>query len=140
MALNVGMLATYDQTKEVLTEKFGAGSVCIVRLCAEDETCHPPYFVDCRCEGTWRAAFCVHFTDGRMGRAEQFTNFTASAVAGFFASFFSLPFDFVKTRMQKMTPLPDGTMPYKSSIDCAIKVCLLRSACICNLVGNQGYL
>lgn len=27
MALNVGMLATYDQTKDMLTEKFGAGQV-----------------------------------------------------------------------------------------------------------------
>ena len=48
--------------------------------------------------------------------------FAASAIAGFFASFFSLPFDFVKTRLQRQTKLPDGTLPYKSSIDCAIKV------------------
>jgi solute carrier family 25 (mitochondrial oxoglutarate transporter), member 11 len=48
--------------------------------------------------------------------------FTASAIAGFFASFFSLPFDFVKTRLQRQTKLPDGSLPYKSSIDCAIKV------------------
>ena len=34
----------------------------------------------------------------------------------------SLPFGFVKMRMPKMTALPDGTMPYKSSIDCALKV------------------
>ncbi|CAI6332218.1 unnamed protein product [Periconia digitata] len=43
---------------------------------------------------------------------------TASAVAGFFASFFSLPFDFVKTRLQKQTRAPDGTMPYKGMLDC----------------------
>ena len=48
--------------------------------------------------------------------------FVASAIAGFFASFFSLPFDFVKTRLQRQTKLADGTLPYKSSIDCAIKV------------------
>ena len=48
--------------------------------------------------------------------------FTASAIAGFFASFFSLPFDFVKTRLQRQTKLPDGSLPYKNSIDCAIKV------------------
>src|SRR5271154_505856 len=48
--------------------------------------------------------------------------FTASAIAGFFASFFSLPFDFVKTRLQRQTRLPDGTLPYKGSLDCAIKV------------------
>jgi solute carrier family 25 oxoglutarate transporter 11 len=43
---------------------------------------------------------------------------TASAIAGFFASFFSLPFDFVKTRLQKQSRRPDGTLPYKSMVDC----------------------
>jgi solute carrier family 25 oxoglutarate transporter 11 len=46
----------------------------------------------------------------------------ASAVAGFFASFFSLPFDFVKTRLQKQARLPDGTFPYKGMADCFQKV------------------
>merc|ERR1719386_242389 len=32
--------------------------------------------------------------------------FGASAIAGFFASFFSLPFDYVKTQVQKMKPDP----------------------------------
>lgn len=43
---------------------------------------------------------------------------TASAIAGFFASFFSLPFDFVKTRLQKQTRAADGTLPYKGMFDC----------------------
>jgi hypothetical protein len=47
------------------------------------------------------------------------------AAAGFFASACSLPFDFVKTRLQKMTPNPDGTMPYKGPVDCAMQT--LRS-------------
>lgn len=47
---------------------------------------------------------------------------TASAVAGFFASFFSLPFDFVKTRLQKQSRGPDGKLPYKSMVDCFAKV------------------
>jgi len=47
---------------------------------------------------------------------------TASAIAGFFASFFSLPFDFVKTRLQKQTRAPDGTLPYKGMFDCFAKV------------------
>lgn len=46
----------------------------------------------------------------------------ASAVAGFFASFFSLPFDFVKTRLQKQSKGPDGKMPYKGMVDCFAKV------------------
>ena len=47
---------------------------------------------------------------------------TASAVAGFFASFFSLPFDFVKTRLQKQTRAPDGSLPYRGMGDCFRKV------------------
>lgn len=47
---------------------------------------------------------------------------TASAVAGFFASFFSLPFDFVKTRLQKQLKGPDGKVPYKGMMDCFSKV------------------
>lgn len=37
--------------------------------------------------------------DGKLSQGQQ--ALLASAVAGFFASFFSLPFDFVKTRLQK---------------------------------------
>jgi solute carrier family 25 oxoglutarate transporter 11 len=47
---------------------------------------------------------------------------TASAIAGFFASFFSLPFDFVKTRLQKQTKAPDGSLPYRGMFDCFKKV------------------
>lgn len=46
----------------------------------------------------------------------------ASGVAGFFASFFSLPFDFVKTRLQKQQKAPDGTVPYRGMVDCFVKV------------------
>merc|ERR1719420_732711 len=46
--------------------------------------------------------------------------FGASAIAGFAASAFSLPFDFVKTQIQKMKPDPvTGEMPFKGPIDCA---------------------
>ncbi len=44
-----------------------------------------------------------------------------AAIAGFFASACSLPFDYVKTQMQKMKPGPDGKMPYSSAGDCALK-------------------
>merc|ERR1719463_300896 len=48
--------------------------------------------------------------------------FGASAIAGFFASAFSLPFDFVKTQIQKQKPDPvTGEMPFKGPIDCAMK-------------------
>jgi solute carrier family 25 oxoglutarate transporter 11 len=55
-----------------------------------------------------------------MGSRAQ--TLTASAVAGFFASFFSLPFDFVKTRLQKQSRRADGSLPYKSMVDCFKKV------------------
>jgi hypothetical protein len=41
-------------------------------------------------------------------------------MAGFLASFLSLPFDNAKTRMQKMKAGPDGKMPYANIFD-AIK-------------------
>jgi len=48
--------------------------------------------------------------------------FGASAIAGFFASFFSLPFDYVKTQVQKMKPDPvTGELPFKGPVDCAVQ-------------------
>ena len=47
---------------------------------------------------------------------------TASAIAGFFASFFSLPFDFMKTRLQKQQRGPDGQLPYKGMFHCFQRV------------------
>lgn len=49
------------------------------------------------------------------------THPSAALSAGFFASACSLPFDFVKTRIQKMSRNPDGTMPYKGFGDCALQ-------------------
>ncbi|KAF3904017.1 Mitoferrin-1 [Arthrobotrys entomopaga] len=48
--------------------------------------------------------------------------FAASCVAGFAASAFSLPFDFIKTRLQRQTRDANGRLPYKNMVDCAIKV------------------
>ena len=48
----------------------------------------------------------------------QVQTLAASGVAGFFASFFSLPFDFVKTRLQKQQRGADGRLPYKNMADC----------------------
>merc|ERR1712176_1432981 len=45
-----------------------------------------------------------------------------SLIAGFASAFFSLPFDFVKTQVQKMKPDPvTGEMPYKGPMDCFAK-------------------
>jgi solute carrier family 25 oxoglutarate transporter 11 len=77
MALNMGMLASYDQSVELFRDKLGAGEVSTV-----------------------------------LG---------ASAVSGFFASACSLPFDYVKTQIQKMQPDASGKYPYTGSLDCAMK-------------------
>lgn len=45
----------------------------------------------------------------------------ASAVSGFCAAACSLPFDYVKTQIQKMQPDAQGKYPYTGSLDCAMK-------------------
>merc|ERR1719385_630875 len=50
---------------------------------------------------------------GSVGVTGQAQVFGASAIAGFFASFFSLPFDFVKSIMQSQKPDPTtGQLKY----------------------------
>lgn len=46
----------------------------------------------------------------------------AALTAGFFAAACTLPFDMVKTRMQKMKPDAQGNVPYSGNIDCAMKI------------------
>ncbi|XP_050218700.1 mitochondrial dicarboxylate/tricarboxylate transporter DTC [Mercurialis annua] len=77
MALNMGMLASYDQT--------------------------------------------VEFFRDSVGLSEASTVVGASAVSGFFAAACSLPFDYVKTQIQKMQPDAQGKYPYTGSLDCAMK-------------------
>lgn len=45
----------------------------------------------------------------------------ASSVSGFFAAACSLPFDYVKTQIQKMQPDASGKYPYTGSLDCVVK-------------------
>lgn len=49
------------------------------------------------------------------------TNLSASACAGFLAAFLSLPFDNIKTKLQRMKKQPDGTYPYRGMMNCAMK-------------------
>ncbi|KAF9688589.1 hypothetical protein SADUNF_Sadunf01G0004000 [Salix dunnii] len=77
MALNMGMLASYDQSVEFFKDSLGFG--------------------------------------------EMSTVLGASSVSGFFAAACSLPFDYVKTQIQKMQPDAQGKYPYTGSMDCAIK-------------------
>ncbi|KAI3956852.1 hypothetical protein MKX01_000886 [Papaver californicum] len=77
MALNMGMLASYDQSVELFRDTIGL--------------------------------------------SEASTVVGASAVSGFFAAACSLPFDYVKTQIQKMQPDAHGSYPYSGSLDCVIK-------------------
>ncbi|MBA0678822.1 hypothetical protein Goari_020143 [Gossypium aridum] len=77
MALNMGMLASYDQSVEFCKDSLGLGEAATV-----------------------------------LG---------ASTVSGFFAAACSLPFDYVKTQIQKMQPDASGKYPYSGSLDCAMK-------------------
>jgi len=61
------------------------------------------------------------FLQSTVGLSGQTLVFGASAIAGFFASAFSLPFDFVKTQIQKQKPDAQGKLPFSSAMDCAGK-------------------
>ena len=45
----------------------------------------------------------------------------ASSSSGLAIVVTSLPVDTVKTRMMNMRPLPDGSLPYSSALDCLVK-------------------
>ena len=47
--------------------------------------------------------------------------YAASFLSGICATFLSLPFDNIKTKLQKMKKKPDGTYPYKGFVDCVAK-------------------
>jgi len=57
-----------------------------------------------------------------LGEGTQSNRFFSGFLSGWTAATVSLPFDFIKTRLQKQAPLPDGTMPYKGVLDCMRKV------------------
>jgi hypothetical protein len=123
MALNMGMLASNDQAKEAIEaagfEKGGRAAVIGGATIAG---------------GSWALLPAVLVACLHAARRRPLTNAAHREPSrrphppapppnppGFFASVCSLPFDFIKTRMQKMTPNPDGTMQYKSAVDCAMQ-------------------
>jgi len=77
MSLNLGMLVSYDESKERLTKYLGNSPNTVWAL--------------------------------------------SSFISGTIAAAMSLPFDNVKTKLQKQTKNPDGTLPYKNFIDCGMK-------------------
>ncbi len=84
MSMNVGMLACYDQAKEMVAKILN---------------------------------------DPMEGGPRLTTKLGSSAVAGFTAALFSLPFDVMKSRLMAMKPNPEtGKMPYSGIADCAVKI------------------
>lgn len=58
----------------------------------------------------------------RWGKGHEKTvMFSASMISAVASSTCSLPFDNVKTKLQKMKRLPDGTFPYNGFVDCVVK-------------------
>lgn len=84
MSMNVGMMACYDQAKEVVAKLLN---------------------------------------DPMENGPSMGTKLGSSAVAGFTAALFSLPFDVVKSRLmaQKKDPAT-GKFPYEGITDCAVKI------------------
>ena len=82
--MNVGMMACYDQAKEVVAVALG---------------------------------------DPMVKGPSIGTQLGASAIAGFTAALFSLPFDLIKSRLMAQKPDPlTGEMAYKGVVDCAMKI------------------
>ena len=107
MALNFGQLAFFSEAKVRLKDSgLGSRTQTLTGECCVKVLSH--------------LMFEIGYGLGASDCAD--TTLIASAIAGFFASFFSLPFDFVKTRLQKQTKAADGTLPYKSMMDCFAKV------------------
>ncbi len=57
-----------------------------------------------------------------LGKENKYSvQFSASMVSACCTAFFSLPFDNMKTKIQKQKALPDGSLPYKNLADCFSK-------------------
>ena len=65
--------------------------------------------------------FKKYLGDYMGGYDSQTTRFVCGALSGWCAATVSLPADFIKTRLQKMKPNPDGTLPYSGLVDCIAK-------------------
>lgn len=84
MSMNVGMLACYDQAKEMVAKLL------------DDPMTNGPSLP---------------------------TKLGSSAIAGFTAALFSLPFDLIKSRLMAQKPdLETGKLPYKNVLDCSVKI------------------
>ncbi|KAG5628431.1 hypothetical protein H5410_000148 [Solanum commersonii] len=106
MALNMGMLASYDQSVEFFRDNLGMGEAATVVGNVIEKVISAVAFNN----------------NGKVKRLSGvLVRSRASSVSGFFAAACSLPFDYVKTQIQKMQPDAEGKLPYTGSFDCAMK-------------------
>lgn len=63
-----------------------------------------------------------HQLQKKTNLPEKAQSLLASSVGGFFAAFFSLPFDFVKTRLQRQSKGSGQPVYYTGVVDCFVKV------------------
>ena len=79
VSMNVGMMASYDEFKEIWSKYFD------------------------------------------LDKENKKIRLLSSAMSGVVCSLMSLPFDNVKTKLQKMNKLPNGSYPYSGVSDCLFK-------------------
>jgi len=72
---------------------------------------------------------------GWLGDGTQANRFFSGFLSGWCAATVSLPFDFIKTRIQRQRPDANGVLPYKNIIDCFQKVARQEGA----MALYQGY-
>lgn len=120
MAMNVGMLACYDQAKEVVAkilndpmEKGPALPTQIGASCVAVSVVISVFVVCCILfQGRTLTSFFVFFECGKILSCQGFT-----------AALFSIPFDLIKSRLMAMKKDPvTGKLPYSGVTDCAIKI------------------
>ena len=63
-----------------------------------------------------------HQLQRRTQMSDKAQSVIASSVGGFFAAFFSLPFDLVKTRLQRQSKGAAGEVRYSGVADCFVKI------------------
>ncbi|KAH9740581.1 mitochondrial dicarboxylate/tricarboxylate transporter dtc [Citrus sinensis] len=122
MALNMGMLASYDQSVEFFRDACGLSelptvigkySLQSIKHISSDRILHSAL--------DWLCLIMRHLIKDVRSLEFSSRGARASTVSGFFASACSLPFDYVKTQIQKMQPDAQGKYPYTGSMDCAMK-------------------
>ncbi len=119
MAMNVGMLACYDQAKEVvakiLNDPMEKGPALTTQIGA---SCIAVSIVNFRF-----ARDVVYFKRKHLHLYLPFMNAEISSCQGFTAALFSIPFDLIKSRLMAMKKDPiTGKLPYSGVTDCAVKI------------------